>query len=107
MRFLLDHGLPRTTVSCVRDIGFESEHVGELGMAAASDAAILDEGLKLNAIVATFDADFHALLAKSSASKPSVIRIRIERLKGIDVAQWIEKALRSFETTYNLELRLL
>lgn len=37
------------------------------------------------------DADFHALLALSSATQPSVIRIRIESLKGVDVALLIKR----------------
>ncbi|MFU8847440.1 MAG: DUF5615 family PIN-like protein [Opitutales bacterium] len=39
---LLDQGLPRSTIKCLHDAGFESVHVGELGMAAASDVEILD-----------------------------------------------------------------
>jgi predicted nuclease of predicted toxin-antitoxin system len=91
MRYLLDQGLSRSTVECLRQAGIESEHVGELGMASATDSMILQEGLKRNAVVVTLDADFHALLAMSGASMPSVIRIRTEGLKGIDVAKIIQR----------------
>lgn len=91
MRYLLDQGLPRSTVEQLRNVGIESDHVGDLGMAKASDAMILEAGLKLGAVVVTLDADFHALLALSNATKPSVIRIRMQGLKGIDVALLIQR----------------
>ena len=72
-------------------MGIESEHVGNLGMAAASDREIVDEGRKRGWVVVTLDADFHALLALSEASSPSVIRIRIEGMKGDQVARIINR----------------
>jgi predicted nuclease of predicted toxin-antitoxin system len=42
MRYLLDQGLARSAVEYLRQAGIESVHVGDLGMAAASDAMILD-----------------------------------------------------------------
>lgn len=89
MRYLLDQGLARSAVVHLRQAGIESVHVGDLGMAAASDAMILEEGLNRNAVVVTLDADFHRLLALSNATTPSVIRIRMEGLKGIDVHRCI------------------
>lgn len=60
MKFLLDQGLPRSTVQFLSDAGFETYHVGDLGLAKASDERILDEGRARNAVVVTLDADFHA-----------------------------------------------
>jgi len=60
-------------------------------MSSASDEAILDEGRKRDAVVITLDADFHALLVISGASMPSVIRIRIEGMKGEQVASIIQR----------------
>jgi predicted nuclease of predicted toxin-antitoxin system len=91
MRFLLDQGLPRSTVLHLAHQGILSEHVGALGLATASDASILEEARMRRAIVVTLDSDFHALLAKSYASCPSVIRIRIQSLKGDEVAAIVRK----------------
>jgi predicted nuclease of predicted toxin-antitoxin system len=44
MKFLLDQGLARSTVQHLRAIGLDAEHVGPLGLAAATDEAILNEG---------------------------------------------------------------
>jgi predicted nuclease of predicted toxin-antitoxin system len=48
------------------------------GLATASDAKILDFARQGSWIVVTLDADFHALLALSGATGPSVVRVRIE-----------------------------
>ena len=91
MKYLLDQGLSRSTVEYLKEMGIESEHVGDLGMASASDAEILEEGRRRNAVVVTLDADFHALLALSVALLPSVVRIRIEGMKGDQVASIIQR----------------
>jgi predicted nuclease of predicted toxin-antitoxin system len=98
MKFLLDQGLPRSTVQHLQAIGLEAEHVGDLGLATATDEAILAEGRARDAIVATLDADFHAILARSGAASPSVIRIRIQGLKGEDVARFIDRVVQAVES---------
>lgn len=86
MKLLLDQGLPRSTVAHLAALGIEAEHIGNLGMARAADSDILDAARQRHSVVATLDADFHALLAALRATGPSVIRIRIEGLKGEQVA---------------------
>lgn len=60
--------------------GLGCVHVGNLGMATATDAAILAFAVSEKRWIVTFDADFHRLLAISGASVPTVIRIREEGL---------------------------
>ncbi len=86
MKLLLDQGLPRSTVAHLKDMGTVAEHVGNIGMATAADADILEKARTLQAIVVTLDSDFHSILAASQATSPSVIRIRIEGLKGEQLA---------------------
>jgi len=62
MKLLLDQGLPRSAVQELAVFGIAALHVGNLGLAAASDDVILD-------------------------FKPSVIRIRIEGSKAVDLAR--------------------
>ncbi len=93
MKLLLDQGLPRSTVRYLARIGIVAEHVGDLGMARATDAAILDEARRRQAAVVTLDADFHSLLAASRAASPSVVRVRIEGLKGEQLASFLVQVL--------------
>jgi len=86
MKWLLDQGLPRSTVKHLTGLGISCEHVGDLGMASATNAAILVYARQQQSVVATLDADFHVLLALSRAASPSVVRIRIDGLKGDQVA---------------------
>ena len=91
MKFLLDQGLPRSTIGHLQRRGLEAEHVGNIGLAKAADATILEAGRRRDAVIVTLDSDFHALLALANASSPSVIRIRIEGLKGEGVAKIIHQ----------------
>lgn len=98
MKFLLDQGLPRSTVQHLQAIGIDAEHVGPLGLAAATDEAILNEGRLRGAVVVTLDADFHAILARTRAAMPSVVRIRTQGLKGEGMARLIGQVVRAVES---------
>lgn len=98
IEFLLDQGLPRSTVQHLQGMGLQAVHVGNLGLASATDETILNAGRDRDAIVVTLDSDFHALLARSKASAPSVIRIRIQGLKGDGVARVIQQVIRAVES---------
>ena len=73
---VLDQGVPRDAALLLRDLGMDSTHVGDMGMAKAEDTAILEFARLREAVVVTLDSDFHAILANSGAEGPSVIRIR-------------------------------
>ena len=73
VRRVLDHGLPRSTVLHLQNHGVDAVHVGDKGLATATDSKILDVGRQEGMAVVTLDADFHALLALSGVTGPSVI----------------------------------
>lgn len=93
MTLLLDQGLPRSTVPYLRNAGIESAHVGEVGLAAASDLRILGHARERGWVVVTLDADFHAQLALSGAAEPSVVRVRIEGLRAEALADLLARVL--------------
>lgn len=69
--------------------------MGEIDMSRALDEEILAHGLTSGRVVVTLDADFHALLARSGAHAPSVIRLREERLDADRAARLILDVLSS------------
>jgi predicted nuclease of predicted toxin-antitoxin system len=93
MKLLLDQGLPRSTTALLCQAGVDTVHVGDIGHSCSEDAVILQLALDSERIVATYDADFHTLLALSGAAAPSVIRIRIEGLRGDAVAKLLQTVL--------------
>ena len=95
MKLLLDQGLPRSAVRHLDDLGITAEHVGELGMAAATDVEILDTAVEREAVVVSLDSDFHALLAAFHSTEPSFIRIRIEGLKGDQLAGLLARVVET------------
>ena len=62
-------------------------HVADIGLSEAEDRQILDFASRENRICVTLDADFHALLATTGATVPSVIRIRREGLNAKAIAE--------------------
>ena len=97
MKLLLDQGLPRSAADLLRQAGMDTIHVGEIGMSEAEDEAILEHGRGDERVVVTLDADFHTLLALSGATAPSVIRLRIEGLRGEEAAALLQAIVTQFD----------
>jgi predicted nuclease of predicted toxin-antitoxin system len=68
-------------------------HVGDAGLASASDDEILAAAAGLGAVVVTLDADVHALLAMSRASGPSVLRLRVQGKSAEQIAALVLVAI--------------
>jgi predicted nuclease of predicted toxin-antitoxin system len=76
MRFLVDAQLPPALARWLAANGHEAAHVGDLGMQAASDAAIWDHALASSSAIVTKDEDFaqRKVLADNG---PVVVWIRL------------------------------
>ncbi|WP_330203192.1 DUF5615 family PIN-like protein [Cyanobacterium sp. DS4] len=87
IKLLLDQGLPRSSAQMLSQRGIDTIHVADIGYSTAEDEEILARAKQEKRTVVTLDADFHTLLALSQATSPSVIRIRIERLKAVAMSE--------------------
>lgn len=91
IRILLDQGVPRTTASNLQDEKWDILHVGDIGLSKAKDTELIEYARENGRVIITLDSDFHAFLAVTGADSPSVVRIRIEGLKGPDMAGLIKQ----------------
>jgi predicted nuclease of predicted toxin-antitoxin system len=72
-------------------------HVDEVGLRDAKDLEIIHFAREQDRIVVTLDADFHALLKVGGHSRPSVLRLRLEGLRGAELAALVEQVLATVE----------
>jgi len=89
VKLLLDQGLPRGACEALARHGLDAVHTAEVGLSTASDEAIVDWADTAGRVVVTLDADFHAILARRSATSPSVLRIRAEGLRAEALAELV------------------
>ncbi len=94
LSFLLDQGLPQTAAIILRNQGYNVSHVSEINLFNATDREIMEYAQEHHRIIITLDADFHTLSTISKSVCPSIIRLRIEGLKGEALAKIILAVLQ-------------
>jgi predicted nuclease of predicted toxin-antitoxin system len=92
---LLDEGLPLRAAAWLRQNGIDAVHAREVGLASASDIEILAAARAGERVCFTLDHDFHAILAESSATTPSVVLIRIQKFDYVEAGRLIARILES------------
>lgn len=90
---LLDQGLPRQASALLRASGVDAVHTAEIGASTLEDDELIELALQQGRAIVTLDDDFHALLAITGASAPSVIRLRIQGLKAQATAALVQTVL--------------
>ena len=89
MKLFLDQGVPQRAATLLREGGRDAVHASEVELSSAADAVILDWCRNNGAVVVTLDADFHTQVALSRATSPSIVRLRLQGLKGPATARLI------------------
>ena len=76
MRFLVDQCLSPEFARKLSDAGHDVVHLRELGLERAPDPEVLDVARSQGRVLVSADTDFGTLLARSSATGPSVVMFR-------------------------------
>jgi predicted nuclease of predicted toxin-antitoxin system len=102
MKFLADMNVPMTVVNTLRSCGYETVHLGELGLQRMPDPLIMDKALQEKRVVLTFDLDFTDLLAASGDALPSVIIFRLKNTSPQFVASRLLEALSEYSEALDI-----
>lgn len=85
MKLLFDQGFGQLCAALLQAQGHDVVHVANVNRHRDTDVELVRFAIQEGRVIVTLDADFHAIVAISGQTVPSVIRVRIEGLKG-DVA---------------------
>jgi len=92
LRFLVDAQLPPALARWLAANGHEARHVADLGMQAASDAAIWDHALSSKSAIITKDEDFAQRLVLAGDG-PVVVWLRLPNTRRRDLLAWFERVM--------------
>lgn len=92
---LLDEGFAVGAALRLRARHIGCVHVREAGLGGAGDSTIMAYALRRGMAIATFDEDFHQLLAARNMRRPSVIRVRVEALRAPAQAALLQAVIRT------------
>lgn len=81
MKLIIDNALAPSVSRRLRDAGYDSIHVRDRNMQAATDEEILTLAAEEERVIVSADTDFGALLALRSYSFPSFVLLRRQRDK--------------------------
>ncbi len=94
MRILVDMNLSPRWVASLVAAGFDAVHWSSQGPPTAPDVELVRHAAKNDLVLLTQDLDFGAILAASTANKPSVVQIRADNTNPDLVGSDVIKALR-------------
>lgn len=96
MKIVVDMNLSPRWAAFLTDEGHNATHWSQVGAATATDAEIFAWAATQGAVVFTHDLDFGAILAASSAKKPSVIQLREQDVRVATHGALVLKVLQRY-----------
>jgi predicted nuclease of predicted toxin-antitoxin system len=93
VKLVVDMNLSTDWVAPLRQVGIDTVHWSELGPPDASDDAIMVWSRENHAIVLTRDLDFGAALMLHALPSPSVVQLRIKKIRPEQDIALVRRAL--------------
>jgi predicted nuclease of predicted toxin-antitoxin system len=87
LRFLVDAQLPPALARVVAAAGHEAEHVADIGLEAAPDAAIYDYARRHGCVLITKDEDFRERRRRADRG-PCVVWVRVGNASRQALLRW-------------------
>lgn len=83
MKFIIDNALSPKISDGLKQVGYDSVHVREIGMEKATDKDIIKYAFENDRIIVSADTDFGTLLVLHDLAKPSFILFRKTNKKSL------------------------
>ena len=106
MKFLVDAQLPPALARWLHEAGHEAAHVEDVGLRAASDAAIWAHAVQSGAVIVTKDEDF-AVRSTRASTAPVIVWLRVGNSTNAALRVWIEARLSAIVQMLGQGNRLL
>lgn len=92
MRFLVDAQLPPALARWLVSMGYEAEHVADVGLASASDREIWKYALSVGSVIISKDEDFAQRKVLASEG-PALVWVRLPNSRRRELLIWFEQVL--------------
>lgn len=106
LRFLVDAQLPPALARKIASLGYQAEHLLDLGLLEADDSTVWDHALTQHAVIITKDEDF-AIRASVSKNAPAIVWVRIGNCANSRLLAWFEQEWPSIIATLEAGNRLV
>jgi len=97
MKLVLDMHISPVVAVELRSIGYDVFQLRERGLQKLSDEGIIELAVHENRVVVTFDLDFTAHLARSNASRPSLVQFRNDDARTVMIIALLKTILVQYE----------